>query len=60
MYDGWSEVVIVLTQKQDTDLGVKGMAQTSARIAYAFMCLTLCWGVLTATGWIKSITGRKP
>ncbi|MFJ8911300.1 ferric reductase-like transmembrane domain-containing protein [Amycolatopsis sp. NPDC102389] len=59
MYDQWSEVVIVLTQKADTDPGIKGMAQTSARISYGFMCLTLCWGVLTATGWIKSLTGRK-
>lgn len=59
MYDGWSEVVILLTQKQDTDSGLKGMAQTSARISYGFMCLTLSWGVLTATGWIKSLTGRK-
>lgn len=39
--------------------GVRSIAQMSARLAYAFMCLTLCWGVLTATGWIRNVTGRK-
>ncbi|GAA5164382.1 hypothetical protein [Amycolatopsis dongchuanensis] len=42
-----------------TDAGLRGVAQMSARLAYVFMCLTLCWGVLTATGWVRNITGRK-
>jgi sulfoxide reductase heme-binding subunit YedZ len=23
------------------------------------MCLTICWGVLTATGWVRGLTGRR-
>ena len=42
-----------------TDAGLRSVAQMSARLAYVFMCLTLCWGVLTATGWVRNITGRK-
>ncbi|WP_199440035.1 ferric reductase-like transmembrane domain-containing protein [Umezawaea beigongshangensis] len=43
----------------DQDAGVKKMAQLSARLAYAMMCLTLCWGVLIATGWAQRLTGRQ-
>lgn len=42
-----------------TDAGLKSVAQMSARVSYVFMCLTLCWGVLTATGWVRNVTGRK-
>ncbi len=45
--------------QQTADTGLRGVAAFSARLAYAFMCLTLCWGVLTATGWVRNITGRK-
>jgi sulfoxide reductase heme-binding subunit YedZ len=41
------------------DSGLKSIAQLSARMSYAFMCLTLSWGVLTATGWVRRLTGRK-
>ncbi|TNC27672.1 ferric reductase-like transmembrane domain-containing protein [Amycolatopsis alkalitolerans] len=51
-------MVTVLAQ-QDTDDGLRIVAQLSARLAYVFMCTTLCWGVLTATGWVRNITGRK-
>lgn len=43
----------------DHDAGVRHVAQISARLAYAFMCATLCWGVLIATGWASKITGRQ-
>ncbi|WP_216215292.1 ferric reductase-like transmembrane domain-containing protein [Amycolatopsis aidingensis] len=39
--------------------GVRGVAALSARVAYAFMCLTLCWGVLTTTGWAHRLAGRR-
>lgn len=41
------------------DIGVREVAALSARASYVFMCLTLCWGVLTATGWIKRLTGLQ-
>jgi methionine sulfoxide reductase heme-binding subunit len=47
----------VLAQSPDT--GLRHMAQYSARLSYVFMCFTLCWGVLTATGWMHHLTGRK-
>lgn len=54
----WALAAMPLAQ-QATDAGLRSVAQISARIAYVFMCLTLCWGVLTATGWVRGITGRK-
>jgi ferredoxin/DMSO/TMAO reductase YedYZ heme-binding membrane subunit len=41
------------------DVGVREVAALSARLAYVFMCLTLSWGVLTYTGWIKRLTGHQ-
>jgi sulfoxide reductase heme-binding subunit YedZ len=41
------------------DAGIRQMAALSARFAYLFMCLTLCWGVLTATGWVRRVTGHQ-
>jgi sulfoxide reductase heme-binding subunit YedZ len=41
------------------DIGVREVAALSARLAYVFMCLTLSWGVLTYTGWIKRLTGHQ-
>ncbi|WP_197289436.1 ferredoxin [Saccharothrix sp. NRRL B-16348] len=43
----------------DHDAGVRHVAQISARLAYATMCATLCWGVLIATGWANKISGRQ-
>ncbi|WP_210718014.1 ferric reductase-like transmembrane domain-containing protein [Amycolatopsis acididurans] len=48
-----------LAQSASSDAGLRSVAQFSARLAYVFMCLTLWWGVLTATGWVRNITGRK-
>lgn len=41
------------------DSGVRDIATLSARFAYVTMCLTLAWGVLSATGWIRRITGHE-
>ncbi|MEV1116837.1 ferredoxin [Actinosynnema sp. NPDC049800] len=40
------------------DVGVWEVAALSGRLAYVAMCLAACWGVLTATGWVRRITGR--
>lgn len=41
------------------DSGVLEVSTLSARLAYALMCLTLVWGVLTSTGWVSRWTGRE-
>ncbi|HEX6354574.1 ferredoxin [Actinophytocola sp.] len=41
------------------DIGVREVAAMSARLSYVFMCLTLSWGILTYTGWIKRLTGHQ-
>ncbi len=41
------------------DAGVWDVATLSGRMAYVAMCLAACWGVLTATGWVRRITGRS-
>ncbi|MCK2244252.1 MULTISPECIES: ferredoxin [unclassified Crossiella] len=41
------------------DAGVRAVAALSGRLAYLCMCLTLCWGVLVATGWIRRVTGHQ-
>ncbi|GAB3007607.1 ferric reductase-like transmembrane domain-containing protein [Amycolatopsis acidiphila] len=56
--DSWAMALMPLAQ-QSTDAGLRSVAQISARISYVFMCLTLCWGILTATGWVRNLTGRK-
>ncbi|HVV10043.1 hypothetical protein [Amycolatopsis sp.] len=56
--DSLSWALMPLAQ-QSSDAGLRSAAQLSARISYVFMCLTLCWGVLTATGWVRNMTGRK-
>lgn len=41
------------------DIGIREVAALSARGAYVLMCFTLCWGVLTATGWVRRVTGHQ-
>lgn len=41
------------------DTGVHEVAALSARTAYALMCLGLCWGTFTSTGWLRRLTGRQ-
>ncbi|MFI6099663.1 4Fe-4S domain-containing protein [Lentzea sp. NPDC051213] len=43
----------------DHDLGVRAIAAFSARLTYVFMMLTVCWGILTATGWVRRLTGHQ-
>ncbi|HEY2061984.1 MAG TPA: ferric reductase-like transmembrane domain-containing protein [Amycolatopsis sp.] len=40
------------------DAGVRQVAQLSSRLAYLFSCLTVVWGVFTATGWVGRLSGR--
>ncbi|MGH3758906.1 ferredoxin [Actinophytocola sp.] len=41
------------------DIGIREVAALSARAAYVLMCFTLCWGIFTATGWIRRLTGLQ-
>jgi ferredoxin/DMSO/TMAO reductase YedYZ heme-binding membrane subunit len=41
------------------DIGVREVAALSARAAYVLMCFTLSWGIFTATGWIRRLTGHQ-
>lgn len=41
------------------DIGIREVAALSARVGYVLMCLTLCWGILTATGWVRRATGHQ-
>lgn len=41
------------------DAGAHEIAALSARAAFVFLCLGLCWGVFTSTGWLHRLTGRQ-
>lgn len=41
------------------DIAIREVAALSARAAYVLMCFTLCWGVLTATGWVRRLSGLQ-
>jgi sulfoxide reductase heme-binding subunit YedZ len=49
----------VLAVNSPHDAGVRQVAALSARLAYALMCLTLCWGIFVSTGWVHRLTGRQ-
>jgi sulfoxide reductase heme-binding subunit YedZ len=51
--------IINLAVGGTADSGLRGIAAVSARISYALMCLTICWGVLTKTGWARRLGERK-
>ncbi|BFU43983.1 ferredoxin [Krasilnikovia sp. MM14-A1004] len=52
--------VVVLAGGIDPhDSGVRQVAAFAARLGYLFMCLTLCWGILTATGWVRRASGHQ-
>ncbi|GGM71877.1 ferredoxin [Longimycelium tulufanense] len=55
----FSRLTVLAAAITPHDSGVRQMAALSARLAYVMMCLTLCWGVLTATGWVRRTTGRQ-
>lgn len=40
------------------DTGIAEAAALSGRLTYVCMCLTLCWGVLAATGWVRRFSGQ--
>ncbi|WP_206797253.1 ferredoxin [Amycolatopsis sp. MtRt-6] len=40
------------------DTGIVEAAALSGRLTYVAMCLTLCWGVLAATGWVRRFSGQ--
>ncbi|MFC3451802.1 ferredoxin [Amycolatopsis speibonae] len=52
-------LLAVVTAPSPHDGGVRDIATLSARFAYVTMCLTLVWGVLSATGWIRRVTGHE-
>lgn len=41
------------------DAGIVEMSTFSAHLAYATMCLSLCWGAFTSMGWVNRFTGRQ-
>ncbi|MBP2477459.1 sulfoxide reductase heme-binding subunit YedZ [Crossiella equi] len=49
----------VLLAAAVADEGVAAASALSGRIAYVLMCLTLCWGVFTSSGWVRRATGRQ-
>lgn len=52
-----TQVPMIVTDAHDS--GVRALAAFSARLAYVSMSLTLCWGILTATGWVRRVTGHQ-
>ncbi|GAB3166681.1 ferredoxin [Amycolatopsis stemonae] len=41
------------------DTGIAEAAALSGRLTYLCLCLTLCWGVLAATGWVRRFGGQE-
>ncbi len=54
-----ASLLAVIQDPSPHDSGVRDIATLSARFAYVTMCLTLAWGVLSATGWIRRVTGHE-
>ncbi len=54
-----ASLLAVIQAPSPHDSGVRDIATLSARFAYVTMCLTLAWGVLSATGWIRRFTGHE-
>lgn len=62
VYDGGKHVSIATEAASgftQYDTGVRAISAVSARLAYVFMCLTLCWGIFTATGWVQKASGHE-
>ena len=51
------QAALALTSPHDAGIGE--IATLAGRLTYVCMCLTLCWGVLTATGWVRRFTGHQ-
>jgi sulfoxide reductase heme-binding subunit YedZ len=41
------------------DSGIRELGTLAGRLAYAMMCASLTWGVLTSMGWVNRLTGRQ-
>ncbi|MFI9455942.1 ferredoxin [Amycolatopsis sp. NPDC052450] len=54
-----ASLLAVIPAPSPHDSGVRDIAALSGRFAYVTMCLTLAWGVLSATGWIRRVTGHE-
>ncbi|MFJ1761652.1 4Fe-4S domain-containing protein [Amycolatopsis sp. NPDC088138] len=46
------------TASSPHDAGIAEAAALSGRLTYVCMCLTLCWGVLAAAGWVRRFSGQ--
>ncbi|MFG1641870.1 4Fe-4S domain-containing protein [Amycolatopsis sp. NPDC049252] len=46
------------TASSPHDGGIAEAAALSGRLTYLCMCLTLCWGVLAAAGWVRRFSGQ--
>jgi methionine sulfoxide reductase heme-binding subunit len=53
------QLVRFAAEESSHDLGVHQVAALSAHLAFIFLCVSLCWGVFTSTGWLHRITGRQ-
>jgi sulfoxide reductase heme-binding subunit YedZ len=53
------QLALGTTEDVAHDSGVIDLSVLSARIAYAMMCLSLCWGVMVSRGWVNRLTGRQ-
>jgi ferredoxin/DMSO/TMAO reductase YedYZ heme-binding membrane subunit len=54
---GYSTTITIALPQHD--IGIREVAALSARVSYVLMCFTLCWGILTATGWVRRMTGHQ-
>jgi ferredoxin len=50
--------VALTTVSSPHDAGLAEAATLSGRLTYLCMCLTLCWGVLAAAGWVRRFSGQ--
>lgn len=53
------QLVRFTAEESPHDLGVHQVAALSSHLAFGFLCLGLCWGVFTSTGWLHRFTGRQ-
>ncbi|MDT7628219.1 MAG: methionine sulfoxide reductase heme-binding subunit [Pseudonocardiales bacterium] len=53
------QLVRFIAEESPHDAGVHQVAALSAHLAFVFLCVGLCWGVFTSTGWLHRLTGRQ-
>jgi sulfoxide reductase heme-binding subunit YedZ len=54
-----SQLLLSAVASSSYDDGVRAVSALSARVSYIAMCITLSWGVLSATGWMHRLTGHR-